>query len=223
MRDLSVAFVTLFVAVDILGVLPLYLSLTGNMCSEERGRLPWQSTLTATAVGLGFLLGDFIPASSGNLLIPRRWWRRLRYRVKVIGGKRGPQPPYELRMKIRLLLVDDDPGFRLTLRDLLAQREEAVILGEAGNGEEALRLVDTLRPDVVLMDLAMPGMNGLEVTRRLKTHQPGVVVVIITVHDEDVYRRTALAAGAEAFLEKKTLGANLWPTLVRIVQEEKAD
>jgi DNA-binding NarL/FixJ family response regulator len=124
-------------------------------------------------------------------------------------------------MGIRLLVVDDDPGFRETLRVLLAQREEAVILGEAGNGEEALRLADALRPDVVLMDLAMPWMNGLEVTRHLKARWPAVAVIIITVHDEEAYRRTALAAGAEAFLVKKTLGVDLWPTLLRIVKKEQ--
>ncbi len=132
-----------------------------------------------------------------------------------------PGWPHEARMKVRLLVVDDDPGFRLTLRDLLAQREGAVVLGEAGSGEEALRQVETLCPDVVLMDLVMPGMNGVEVTRRLKIQRPGIAVIITTIHDEDVYRRSALAAGAEAFLEKKTLAANLWPTLLKIVQKEK--
>jgi pilus assembly protein CpaE len=119
-------------------------------------------------------------------------------------------------MGIRLLLVDDDPGFRETLRDLLEQRKEAVILAEAENGEEALRLADTLRPEVVLMDLALPRMNGLEITRHLKARWPTVAVIIITVHDEEAYRQTALAAGAEAFLVKKTLGVDLWPTLLRI-------
>ncbi len=125
-------------------------------------------------------------------------------------------------MGIRLLVVDDDPGFRETLRGLLAQREDMVVLGEAESGEEALRLADVLRPDVVLMDLAMPRMNGLEVTRRLKARWPGVAVIIITVHDEEAYRRTALAAGAEAFLVKKTLGVDLWPTLFRIARREEA-
>lgn len=124
-------------------------------------------------------------------------------------------------MGIRLLVVDDDPGFRQTLRGLLAQREDMVVLGEAGTGEEALRLADTLRPDVVLMDLAMPRMNGLEVTRRLKARWPNLTVIIITVHDDEAYRRTALAAGAEAFLLKKTLGVDLWPTLLRIAQKEQ--
>jgi DNA-binding NarL/FixJ family response regulator len=66
------------------------------------------------------------------------------------------------------------------------------------------------------MDLAMPRMNGLEVTRHLKARRPEVQIVIITVHDDEAYRRTALAAGAEAFLVKKTLGVDLWPTLRRI-------
>ena len=121
---------------------------------------------------------------------------------------------------IRLLLVDDDAGFRSTLRQLLEQRVEAQVLGEAGNGEEAIRLTNDLRPDVVLMDLAMPRMNGLEATRQLKTHWPDLAVIILKVHDEDVYRRTALAAGAAAFLEKKMLGVDLWPTLVRILNRD---
>jgi pilus assembly protein CpaE len=117
---------------------------------------------------------------------------------------------------MRVLLVDDDERFRETLRHLLAQRGEAEILGEAADGEEALRLAESLRPDVVLVDLAMPRMNGLEVTRQLKARRPEVLIVIITVHDDEAYRRTALAAGAEAFLVKKTLGVDLWPTLRRV-------
>jgi DNA-binding NarL/FixJ family response regulator len=119
-------------------------------------------------------------------------------------------------MGIRVLVVDDDAGFRETLRHLLSDREDAIVVGEAGNGEEALRLVEALHPDMVLMDLAMPRMSGLEVTRRLKARWPNVAVVIITVHDDEVYRRTALAAGAAAFLVKKTLGVDLWPTLLRV-------
>ena len=125
-------------------------------------------------------------------------------------------------MAIRLLLVDDDAGFRETLRHLLAHWEEAEILGEAGSGEEALRLVDSLHPDVVLTDLAMPRMSGVELTRHLKARWPSLAVIIITVHDEDAYRRTAMAAGAEAFLVKKTLGLDLWPTLLRIVRWDRA-
>lgn len=123
-------------------------------------------------------------------------------------------------MAIRLLLVDDDRGFRATLRQLLEQRADVEVLGEAGNGEEAVQLANDLHPDVVLMDLAMPRMNGVEATRQLKTRRPDLAVIILTVHDEDVYRRTALAAGATAFLEKKMLGVDLWPTLVRILNRD---
>ena len=122
---------------------------------------------------------------------------------------------------MRLLLVDDDTGFRSTLRGLLAQRSEALIVGEAADGEEALRLVTQLRPEIVLMDLVMPRMNGLEATRRLKTQWPDLAAIILTVHDEEVYRSTALAAGAEAFLEKKMLGVDLWPTLARILNRSR--
>lgn len=131
---------------------------------------------------------------------------------------REPRDSAEQGMTIRLLLVDDDAGFRTTLRQLLEQRVEAQVLGEAGSGEEAIRLTNVLRPDVVLMDLAMPRMNGLEATRQLKARWPDLAVVILTVHDEDVYRRTAFAAGATAFLQKKMLGMDLWPTLVRILK-----
>jgi len=122
---------------------------------------------------------------------------------------------------MRLLLVDDDAGFRSTLRGLFAQRSEALIVGEAADGEEALRLVTQLRPEIVLMDLVMPRMNGLEATRRLKTQWPDLAAIILTVHDEEVYRSTALAAGAEAFLEKKMLGVDLWPTLARILNRSR--
>lgn len=123
---------------------------------------------------------------------------------------------------MRVLLVDDDPGFRGTLRHLLADRGEAVVVGEAADGEEALRHAAALHPDVVLMDLGMPRMNGVEATRQLKALRPEVAVIIITVHDDEVYRRTALAAGAEAFLVKKTLGVDLWPTLLRVAARGQA-
>jgi DNA-binding NarL/FixJ family response regulator len=119
---------------------------------------------------------------------------------------------------MRLLLVDDDPGFRDTLRQLLGQRGEALIVGEAADGEEALRLAGTLCPDIVLLDLSMPRMNGLEAARHFKARWPDVVVIVLTVHDDEAYRRTALAAGAEAFLPKKTLGIDLWPTLLQYMR-----
>ena len=79
------------------------------------------------------------------------------------------------------------------------------MVGEAEDGAEAIRLVHLLRPDIVLMDLVMPGVNGLEALRRIKAERPETKVIIMTVHTEDAYRRAAEASGADAFLLKKTL------------------
>jgi DNA-binding NarL/FixJ family response regulator len=118
---------------------------------------------------------------------------------------------------MRILLVDDDEGFRATLWRLLTQGERAVQVEEAADGEEALRKVAHRRPDVVLMDLTMPRMNGIEATRRLKTRWPDLPVLILTVHDDPLYERTARAAGADGFLLKKTAGTTLWPALTSLV------
>jgi DNA-binding NarL/FixJ family response regulator len=118
---------------------------------------------------------------------------------------------------MRVLLVDDDAEFRGMVRELLVRWPEVEIVAETADGEEAVRLADLHRPDVVLMDLMIRRMNGLEATRRLKALAPAVAVIILTVYDDEAYRLTALAAGAEAFLEKKALGVDLWPTIQRIV------
>lgn len=118
---------------------------------------------------------------------------------------------------MRILLVDDDEGFRATLWRVLTRGERAVQVEEAGNGEEALQRVATRRPDVVVMDLTMPRMNGVEATRQLKARWPDLPVIVLTVHDDPVYERTARAAGADRFLLKKTAGIALWPALVSLV------
>jgi DNA-binding NarL/FixJ family response regulator len=117
---------------------------------------------------------------------------------------------------MRVLLVDDDAEFRGTVRDLLAQRDGVEIIAETADGEEAVRLADLHRPDVVLMDLMIHRVNGLEATRRLKALAPEVAVIILTVYDDEAYRQATLDMGAQAFLEKKTLGVDLWPTILRV-------
>jgi DNA-binding NarL/FixJ family response regulator len=114
---------------------------------------------------------------------------------------------------MRVLLVDDDEGFRATVRHLLTRRARSVRIEEAADGEEALRIVEGHPPDVVLMDITMPRMNGLEATRRLKARWPDLPVIVLTVHDDPVYERTARAAGASAYLLKKRAGTALWPAL----------
>lgn len=115
-----------------------------------------------------------------------------------------------------VLIVDDDPRMRAYIRDLLGAASDIRVLGEAKDGEEGIRLAQQLRPGIVLMDLAMPRMGGLDALRRTKREMPWTKVIMVTVHGEDAYRRAALALGADAFIVKKRLPGELLPLLRRI-------
>ena len=105
-------------------------------------------------------------------------------------------------MSIRLLLVDDQTLFRDGLGTLLAAQPDIAVVGEAADGEEALRLAASLQPDVVLMDLQMPILDGVEATRRLHAMQPDCHVIVLTTFDEDEYVFEGLRAGAVGYLLK---------------------
>src|SRR5262244_3749454 len=103
---------------------------------------------------------------------------------------------------IRILLVDDQPLFREGLRTLLSVHSDFEVVGEAGNGEEALRLARHLMPSVVLMDLQMPAMDGVTATRRLRNDQPDCRVIVLTTFDDDEMVFDGLRAGAVGYLLK---------------------
>jgi DNA-binding NarL/FixJ family response regulator len=103
---------------------------------------------------------------------------------------------------VRVLLVDDQALFREALAVLLGVRADVEVVGEAGNGDEALRRVAELAPDVVLMDLHMPVLNGIAATRRLHVEHPAVRVIALTTFDEDEDVFAALRAGAVGYLLK---------------------
>jgi DNA-binding NarL/FixJ family response regulator len=119
-------------------------------------------------------------------------------------------------MRATILIVDDNLRLRALIRTISAQEPALQVVGEAEDGAEAIQFTHLLRPDIVLMDLVMPRVNGLEAMRQIKVEHPETKVIIMTVHTEDAYRRTAEASGADAFLLKKTLMTTLLPTIRRV-------
>jgi DNA-binding NarL/FixJ family response regulator len=120
---------------------------------------------------------------------------------------------------LSLLIADDDPEFRGLVRRFVERHTEVRVVGEAGDGEEAVRLARELRPDVVLMDLAMPRLGGLDAIRRAKLELPGTKFIVITIHLETPYREAAVRSGADAFVPKKAVGTELVPTIERLLAE----
>ncbi len=105
-------------------------------------------------------------------------------------------------MTVRIVLVDDHPMVRDGLTALFDTIDDCDVVGVAADGAEALRVIREHRPDVALMDLAMPGMGGVEATRRLRAEDPDVRVVVLTMSDDDASVRAALRAGARGYLLK---------------------
>ncbi len=105
-------------------------------------------------------------------------------------------------IKIKVVLVDDHPLFRQGLRSLLDTIDSIEVIGEAGDGEEALALTAELMPDLVVMDISMPGQDGLEATRQIKEFYPQVKVIMLSGHADSIFVDQALKAGAEGYVYK---------------------
>jgi len=103
-------------------------------------------------------------------------------------------------MSVRVLLVDDQPLMLVGLGILIGDTDDLEVAGEAGDGHEAVRLVRELRPDVVVMDIRMPGMDGIEATRQATAEPDPPKVLVLTTFDDDEYVYGALRAGASGFL-----------------------
>ncbi|OGG54318.1 MAG: DNA-binding response regulator [Candidatus Handelsmanbacteria bacterium RIFCSPLOWO2_12_FULL_64_10] len=108
-----------------------------------------------------------------------------------------------------IVLADDHPVVRQGLRDLLEAEPDFCVVGETGDGLEAVRLVEGLRPHVLMLDLMMPGLNGLEVTRQARERCPQTQVVILSVHDNEAYVLEALKNGASGYVLKRADAADL--------------
>ena len=114
--------------------------------------------------------------------------------------------------RIKVLIADDHRDFRRVVHDFLDHLPNVSVVGEAVNGDDAITKVEKLFPDVVLMDISMPLMNGIEATRVIKERWPGTKVLIATTHDDPMYRKQALEARADGFILKSSLKPSLEAT-----------
>ena len=121
---------------------------------------------------------------------------------------------------IRVLLADDHALVRAGIRSLLQTFQDIEVVAETGDGQEALTLIEQHRPDVVLMDIAMPGMNGLEVAARVAKDLPGVRVIILSMHNNEEYVLQALRAGSKGYLLKDAATAELEVAIKAAVRGE---
>jgi len=122
---------------------------------------------------------------------------------------------------MRLLIADDHALFRTSLRGLLEKRGHEVI-GEAASGAEVIELAQRLAPDVVLMDLSMPGIGGIEATRQIVAARPAIRVVVLTASEEDEDLFTALEVGAQGFLMKNLAAAEFFELLEGVLAGQPA-
>ncbi|MDY6911470.1 MAG: response regulator transcription factor [Chloroflexota bacterium] len=108
--------------------------------------------------------------------------------------------------KIRIVIADDHKVVREGTRELLQKEDDLEVVGEAGDGKEAVNLVKKLEPDVVIMDIAMPRLNGIEATKQIKAILPGIAVLVLTGYEYDQYVFALLEAGAAGYLLKDVRG-----------------
>jgi two-component system nitrate/nitrite response regulator NarL len=124
---------------------------------------------------------------------------------------------------IRVFLVDDSDAFRRSAGRYLSQLRSCELVGMASSGTEALARVAALQPDLVLLDIVMPGMDGFEVARRLKSQPSAPHVVMVTIHDDASYRVAAREAGADGFISKTDFTLQVLTLLHEMAERMNAD
>ena len=123
--------------------------------------------------------------------------------------------------KISVLLVDDHALVRRGFRRMLEDEQDITVKGEASDGEEAVRLAHALKPDVIVMDCALPGVNGLVATRKILEHDPKAAVLMLSMHSEDTWVRQALEAGARGYMLKNAVDLELVTAIRRVAAGEE--
>jgi len=116
----------------------------------------------------------------------------------------------------RILVVDDDAAFRQRVKAFFAREADMEVVAEASDGEEAITKAQELKPDVVLMDVRMPGLNGVSATRKLREEMPEVKVIMLSVFDLPEYKDAAMVSGASGYVVKKSMIEALLPEIRRV-------
>ena len=122
--------------------------------------------------------------------------------------------------KLRILLADDHIVMRTGLRTLLERQPNLEVVGETENGRDTIQLAASLKPDVVVMDVGMPVLNGIEATRAIVTEHPNIAVVILSMHADESYVMRALKAGARGYLLKDSAPADLLSAIQAVTQNK---
>jgi DNA-binding NarL/FixJ family response regulator len=122
--------------------------------------------------------------------------------------------------KISVLLVDDHSLVRRGFRRILEDESDLEVVGEAGDGTEAIKLADELQPKVIVMDCAMPGVNGLEATRQILRRRPAALVLMLSMHPEETLVKQAMDAGARGYVLKNAVDLELGTAIRRVVAGE---
>jgi two-component system response regulator NreC len=121
-------------------------------------------------------------------------------------------------MQKHILIVEDHKAVRKSLLDWLRGIFPQCDFSEAASGETAIEICLTITPDLILMDISLPRLNGIETTKRILSMVPKAKVIMLTIHEEEAYRIEAMSAGASAFVPKRVMKTELIPTMTRLLE-----
>jgi len=121
-------------------------------------------------------------------------------------------------LKSKILVVDDHPVFREGLVRVLNEEKDLTVCGEAADAVEALRLLRTLKPDLVVVDISLEGMSGIDLTKSIRAHHPHLFILVLSMHKESLYAERALRAGANGYLMKRESGRRLLGAIRHVLQ-----
>lgn len=123
---------------------------------------------------------------------------------------------------IKVLIVDDNAKFIHSVKKILSKEQNIEVIGEAREGHEAILKAKEFKPDIVLMDVRMPEMGGIEATRRISQIMPETKIIFLTIYDMEEYREAATAAGADDYIIKKSMNEELIPAIIEAFEPKHA-